>query len=259
MRNFRPAIVFVFLVFLFVLAGPPLFSADDQRRQAPSPPVRVDIPKPAAQVQRELQDILQIQQTLQLRQATQLREIQKITEQAKIHQRLLNNLTTPPSVSPPQRDLEEVLRLQKIALIQKQVQENRAILEGFQREVGGGGGIASVEGGGGKEFKEKKPKEKKLSSVGPQRAPFQWPTFSFGKPAPSPTSSDPTLPSEPVKTASLPEKKEGEEILTRSALVLESIEEPADVSPPKRPAPVEKSISPELQKKKGPWWWKPKE
>lgn len=88
------------------------------------------------EIQRELQKILEIHRTLQIQHQDQIREIQRITEQARAHQKLLKTLeasrvarTTAPV------DLDDFVRLEKIRLIEKEAQKNRASIEEMQKKA----------------------------------------------------------------------------------------------------------------------------
>lgn len=131
-----------------------VFAGEDQRRQIPLPPSIPKVEKsPTAglpprapkiwdtsvvETQRELQDILRIHRTLQVQQQSQLREIQRITEQARIHQKILKDLAAGKEalgIKSNVKTVEETIRLQKIALIEKEARKNRAHLKRLQRRT----------------------------------------------------------------------------------------------------------------------------
>ena len=102
------------------------------------------------QIQKDLRRIQEIHQTLQREHYEQIREIQKITEQAKAHQKLLKDLEVQRQAAKPLNtfSVEEILRFEKIRLIQEEARQNRAVLEGIQKK-------ASAEPGAKKPTKEK--------------------------------------------------------------------------------------------------------
>ena len=87
-------------------------------------------------VRRDLQAIVAINQSLRTQQYAQIAEIQKITEQARAHQKLLQSLGPKMNpVKPPAAiDIDEILRLEKIRLIQEQARRNREELEKIQEK-----------------------------------------------------------------------------------------------------------------------------
>ncbi len=130
----------------------PVFAAEE-KKEPPLPATTVASPVPnavparpappaVADVQRELQEIIKIHQALQAQHVTQIREIQRIMEQARLHQQLLKNLAparampTAPAASqaPGARNIEDMIRLQKIQLLQQQATQNRTRLEELSKE-----------------------------------------------------------------------------------------------------------------------------
>ena len=129
-----------------------------------------------AEIQQELQNIVQIHQTLQTQQYGQVRELQRIREQTKAHQQILKDLSPAPKIPKTAKetvarspDMEEILRLEKIRLIQEQTRQNKAILEGIQKRAGRETQSAKLGGG--------KKAEKKSSPAVPKSSP----TASKGK------------------------------------------------------------------------------
>ena len=140
-----------FLLFMFSKIS---FAAEDQRRQIYTPPpstppkvttsdipklVQVQAPLPKypdpsiVEVQRQLQDIVQIRQSVQMLQQRDIQEIQRITEQAQLHQRILEDLSA--AKTPGQNEaVEEAIRRQKIELIEKQASKNIEILEELKKK-----------------------------------------------------------------------------------------------------------------------------
>ena len=86
------------------------------------------------EIQRELQKILQVQRSLQYQHYNQIREIERITVQARAHQKLLETLETSRAARPETRDLDELLRREKIRLIDEETKKNRAALEEIQKK-----------------------------------------------------------------------------------------------------------------------------
>jgi hypothetical protein len=142
----RPAVLVIASLFLAGGGGGgggllPLFAAEE-KKEAPLPAAPVVTPRVTSQpappavtdVQRELQEIVRIHQALQAQHVTQIREIQRIMEQARLHQQLLKDLAPARAaggvpVTPATRNVDELIRLQKIQLIQQQAAENRSRLE----------------------------------------------------------------------------------------------------------------------------------
>ncbi len=143
--------------FCLLICMTPTFVLADQKKQTdveeveniprvPKPilPKNPGIPGPAAvpnvaEIQKELQEILQAHRSLQAQHVQQVKEIQRITEQAKVHQELLKKLSVPPARVKPLPDtgvdVEESLRLQKIRLIQQEARKNRVALESLRQQV----------------------------------------------------------------------------------------------------------------------------
>jgi hypothetical protein len=79
-----------------------------------------------AQLQSQIETILQMNETVKPVYQGNAVEMQKISEQALIHQRILKSLDTQRTASVPQSsDIDEVIRLEKIRLIQEQTLHNR--------------------------------------------------------------------------------------------------------------------------------------
>lgn len=153
-RFIRHLILTVLFLSLFDSSAKVVFAGEKKQAAAKETPVALQggvksvvpvagIPEPVAtpniaEIQQELQNIMQIHRALQVQHLNQVREIQRITEQAKVHQELLKNLAIPPPglKKPPAVDIEETLRLQKIRLIQEQTKKNRALLESLQKKAG---------------------------------------------------------------------------------------------------------------------------
>lgn len=97
-----------------------------------------DYPDPAvAEIHQELDDILRVHQSLQVQYRDQVREIQRITDQARAHQKLLKDLETVRRVqqqAASAKALDDLVRLEKIRLIQKQTHQNRTRLEEIQKQ-----------------------------------------------------------------------------------------------------------------------------
>lgn len=122
-----------------------------------------------AEVQQELQNIVQIHKSLQYQHYNQIQEIQRITEQARAHQQLLKSLSAShtPATTPQGISVEEVLRREKIRLIQEQARQNRAVLEGLQKKAAEEGQAREKEG-------EKKKEEKKSLPPGEKPKKKSW-------------------------------------------------------------------------------------
>lgn len=87
------------------------------------------------EIQKELEQIVQIHRSLEAQHRAQIMEIQRITEQARAHQKLLKDLSAQKArvtASAPAPDIDEAVRLQKIRLIQEKARENRKALEEIQ-------------------------------------------------------------------------------------------------------------------------------
>ena len=144
---------------------PPRIPTAGYYSQVPAKPSVVEI-------QKELQQIVQIHRSLQAQHQAEIAEIQRITEQAKAHQKLLMKLSTaPPSPTAQTRDIDEVIRLQKIRLIQEQARKNRAALEEIQKQKAGeeGSGESSGEPG-----EEKAPPPSAAKDSPKKKTTFWW-------------------------------------------------------------------------------------
>ena len=87
------------------------------------------------EIQKELEEIVQIHRSLQAQHRAQVAEIQRITEQAKAHQKLLQNLSPAPGgEEAPAEDMDEAVRRQKILLIKEQARENREAHEEIKKK-----------------------------------------------------------------------------------------------------------------------------
>ena len=105
--------------------------------KVPTVPVPASAVNPSiTEIQKELQSIVQIHRSLQLQHQAQIAEIQKITEQAKAHQKLLKSLSVPVPQVPkaPSSNIDEIIRVEKIRLIQEQAFKNRAMLEKIREQ-----------------------------------------------------------------------------------------------------------------------------
>jgi hypothetical protein len=171
MRNFLrglPLLTLAALISIFLIAGSQSLGAKEEKKQQtqPSKPIAsspANAPRPKATVaassakpaattaiappttsvssiidiQRELKDILEVHRTLQARHYDDIREIQRITEQARAHQKLLGELAAVRKMreAKPGLDMEEILRLQKIRIIQDQAYQNRTSLEQIRAKL----------------------------------------------------------------------------------------------------------------------------
>lgn len=167
MKPYRGRQVFSFFLFsaaFFLIGVGVVHSADDEKEEQeegeargltpdyerPELPPRIyypaglpDIPRPrinpsVAEIQKELQEIVQIHRSLQQQHRAQMAEIQRITAEAKAHQALLKNLAVSQkkvSASPSAADVEESIRIEKLRLIQEKARENRAAIEEIQKKV----------------------------------------------------------------------------------------------------------------------------
>lgn len=104
----------------------------------PSKASEPDYPDPAvAEIHQELADIIRVHQSLQLQYRDQVREIQRITDQARAHQKLLKDLETirhAQEAARTAKTLDDLVRLEKIRLIQEQTRQNRGRLEEIQKQ-----------------------------------------------------------------------------------------------------------------------------
>jgi hypothetical protein len=144
-----PRLILVALLFFLWGKGDRAHSAEKEQKSGVQKPARsgpvvssVGVPQipqipNIAEIQQELQNIAQIHRSLQYQHYNQIQEIQRITEQARAHQQLLKNLSTSRTSATTTYgiDLEEVLRREKIRLIQEQAHQNRAVLEGLQKKA----------------------------------------------------------------------------------------------------------------------------
>lgn len=88
-----------------------------------------------AQIQERISNIIKVNDSLKSRYKEQAKDIEQISVQAKVHQKLLTELKTPPTSSTvyPAQDATEMLRQEKIRLIQEQTQKNQDFLETLNR------------------------------------------------------------------------------------------------------------------------------
>ena len=99
------------------------------------PQVQPVLPSPGEpnikKIQKQINDIIKLNENLKVRYQSQASEIQRITDQAKIHRQILENMSNLKGrkilVKPMDRD--EVLRQEKVRLIQKTTEENRKYVE----------------------------------------------------------------------------------------------------------------------------------
>jgi hypothetical protein len=171
MRIFKWRIIF-FLV-LSYLTGQgwaPALAVEEQKKDIPAakPPLASGVPTvPAtpptvAQIHRDLQEIIRIHQMLQAQHHAQIREIHRITEQARLHQKLLRDLTpaqalrtgTAPVKGP---NIDEMIRLQKIQLLQQEAVKSRSELEALKKGQAQKAALATASG----EEEAEKPEEVK--------------------------------------------------------------------------------------------------
>ena len=144
MRHTAIKLSFVFLVLAWTVQR--ALAAEDQRRtvignpppsipRVNTPYVQPPIPKPVdtsvIETQRQLQNILQVQKTLELQHQREILEITRIVEQARAHQQLLRELSAEEAggEAEKEKEFDKAVRRQKIKLIEKQTEENRAIVE----------------------------------------------------------------------------------------------------------------------------------
>src|SRR5205085_2157544 len=83
-----------------------------------------------ADVQSQIQSIIELNKRTRPAYSSQAAQIQKISEQALIHQKILETLQsrkTVPASNPA--DIDEVIRLEKIRLIQEQTLRNREAVQ----------------------------------------------------------------------------------------------------------------------------------
>ena len=130
------------LVVFFLILDTPGEMAWAAKKESPATAKKESLPMTSVnqsleQIQKDLRRIQEIHQTLQREHYEQIREIQKITEQAKAHQKLLKDLEAQRQAVKPLNtvNVEEVLRFEKIRLIQEQARQNRAVLEGIQKRA----------------------------------------------------------------------------------------------------------------------------
>lgn len=147
----------VILIFGFTVFSAPTADAAKKEKKAPDkktlevrqkPPEKEpsdaappDYPDPAmAEIHQELADIIRVHQSLQLQYRDQVREIheiQRITDQARAHQKLLKDLETVRRAQEANRTmktLDELVRIEKIRLIQEQTRQNRVRLGEIQKQ-----------------------------------------------------------------------------------------------------------------------------
>lgn len=116
--------------------APPV--ATEPQRAEGSPVAVPDYPDPAvAEIHQELADIIRVHQSLQVQYRGQVREIQRITDQARAHQKLLKDLETirhAQEATRAAKTLDDLVRLEKIRLIQEQTHQNRTRLKEIQKQ-----------------------------------------------------------------------------------------------------------------------------
>ena len=83
-------------------------------------------PPSVTQVQKELENILQIYKTVRAQNLKEIQEIQKVSEDAKAQQKILANLKMPPQTSRVQPE--------KIYSVQEKVSENKVVVEKIPKE-----------------------------------------------------------------------------------------------------------------------------
>ncbi len=109
--------------------------SDAQKNEASSADASKNPPAPlnVADVNQQLQDIIQLNDSLKINQVATAAEIQQIQEQAKIHQQLLRRLeTTEAAVN--RSEVNEVLRQEKIRIIREQTSQNTEIVKTLDRQ-----------------------------------------------------------------------------------------------------------------------------
>lgn len=115
-----------------------------QQAKPPVPLATPVIPKPLSiprmdpqvvKIQKEIQGILKLNEELKDRYRSQVKEIQRINEQAKIHQKILDDISKiprKPVVLKPQ-DTEELLKQEKLRMIEQETVANRKFIEGLKK------------------------------------------------------------------------------------------------------------------------------
>ena len=99
-------------------------------------PRRVEENKiPIEEIKKQIHEIIQIDATLKQGRQQQASEIQRIRDQARIHQQILKDLeaSSQKRNSVNASDIDEILKQEKIRLIQQQTRQNREMIENVDR------------------------------------------------------------------------------------------------------------------------------
>ena len=112
-----------------------------KKKSAKNVPSLVELPRTsmppanAADINRQLQDIIKLNDSLKVNQTSNFAQLQSIQEQAKIHQQILQKLEVSKAATPVlnSADVQEVLRQEKIRLIHEQTSRNREIVKALEQ------------------------------------------------------------------------------------------------------------------------------
>lgn len=119
--------------------------------------------KNLAQTQQQINEILRIQKTLKGMTQKDRVEVQRINESARLHQRILKGIGKSPAGTYKPVDAQEILRQEKIRLIQEETLKNRSILENMRKKssiakpLNVSGGIGKIPGQENSQSKTKVP------------------------------------------------------------------------------------------------------
>lgn len=87
------------------------------------------------ELQKRIENIIKVNESLKAASGPQAKDIAEISDQARAHQKILTQLNAPNNVVPAYRasDAGEVLRQEKLRLIQDQTQKNQNAIETIKR------------------------------------------------------------------------------------------------------------------------------
>lgn len=85
-------------------------------------------------LQQQINEILMLNESIKEQFKAQSAEIQRISKIARLHKKILEDLTVPPNKERELKlsDAEEILRQEKLRLIQKETERNKAFLDNLQ-------------------------------------------------------------------------------------------------------------------------------